>query len=389
MYEGRFILITRKFGDLNLPLLGLGNMRLPVKIDGNTISIDSVKVREMIDYAMGNKMNYYDTAYFYHGGESEPFLGEALSEYSRESYFLATKYNIDASADYKLVFEKQLSRLRTDYIDFYLIHSIFDHSFQRYLDSGCIEYFLKLQRMGKIHYFGFSTHANIPTTTALVSRYQWDFAMIQMNYYDWLYGNAKQEYELMVQNNIPIMVMEPLKGGFLASLPENAKAILKKKRKDWSATSWAFHWLKKFPDLNVILSGMSTLEQLKENIAALSDNEQLDSEDEVVLAKVCEHLHGGLVVHCTGCRYCSDLCPVCINVPRIIKIYNHYKSNAPFPMQDFTSDSSEVKLSDCKKCGLCNKTCPQGIDVMNIITELSAHRLNLLLRYRRILRQSN
>ncbi|NLF36288.1 MAG: oxidoreductase, partial [Clostridiaceae bacterium] len=211
-------MIYKKFKDILLSRLGMGNMRLPTKKVQSGTVIDKNKAQQIIDYAMNNGINYYDTAYMYHNGESEEFLGEALKKYDRSSYYLATKFNINANPDYKAVFEEQLSKLQTDYIDFYLIHSLSDSTMQRYIDEGSVNYFIEQKRAGKIKFLGFSTHASVGTLEKFADYADWDFAQMQLNYFDWLYSHTKAEYQALKQRDIPIVVMEPVRGGRLATL---------------------------------------------------------------------------------------------------------------------------------------------------------------------------
>lgn len=218
---------TKSYKTITLSRLGMGNMRLPTEGDAPGAPIDYARASEMIDKLMKSGVNYYDTAYVYHSGESEKFLGDTMKKYPRDSYCLATKYFIQADPDYKKVFEEQLARLQTDHIDFYLIHGIFDTTYQQYIDSGCIEYFAEQKRLGKIRYLGFSSHAKPEHLATFADYRDWDFAQIQLNYFDWFYGTAKAEYEELQKRNIPIMVMEPVRGGRLASLTPETEARLK------------------------------------------------------------------------------------------------------------------------------------------------------------------
>ena len=211
-------MIYKAFNNINLSCLGMGNMRLPLNKDRTSSPINRKLSQEIIDYAMDNGINYYDTAYTYNQGDSEVFLGEALSKYPRDSFYLATKFNLHATDDYKSVFEEQLSRLKTDYIDFYLLHAVQDHTYQKYIDCGCIEYFLEQKKAGRIKYLGFSSHASVKVLTSFADHHKWDFAQLQINYFDWYHSTAKKEYEVLEKRGTPIIVMEPIRGGRLAEL---------------------------------------------------------------------------------------------------------------------------------------------------------------------------
>ena len=363
-------MIYKDFQGENISVLGMGNMRLPTKGEGGPI--DREKAQAIIDYAMANGINYYDTAYPYHGGESESFLGEAMKKYPRESYKLATKYFILANPDYKAVFEEQLSKLQTDYVDFYLIHGIFDHTWQQYIDSGCIEYFIEQKKAGRIKHLGFSSHAKVEYLEKFADYTEWEFCQLQMNYFDWEYGTAKAEYEAIHSRNIPIVVMEPVRGGRLASLTPEAEAILKAQHPDWSIASWAFRWLKGLDSIQVILSGMTTMDQIVDNVKTFETEGGLSAEDETALLKAREVFRSNLQVPCTGCRYCCDDCPQSINIPAFLTIYNAFKVDGPRGTREaIDAVESTGKPTDCIGCGLCTGHCPQSIDVPSAMAELA------------------
>lgn len=362
----------KKFRDIQLSRLGMGNMRLPVMGNEPSAPIDRVRAQEIIDYAIENGINYFDTAYVYHNGESEKFLGEALKKYPRESYYLATKFFILENPDYKAVFEEQLSRLQTDHVDFYLIHGIFDHTYQQYIDSGCIAWFLEQKKAGRIRYLGFSSHAVPENLEKFVGQNDWDFAQIQLNYFDWNYGSAKQEYEILERHHIPVMVMEPVRGGRLSSLSPAAEEVLKEARPDWSMASWAFHWIKRLPQVQVVLSGMSTMEQIRENVSTFSDGYALTAGDEKDLFYACELFKKQVSVPCTACRYCCDGCPAQIEIPKFLALYNSYKTDGPWALNGYDAVESKGKPGDCIGCGACMEHCPQGIQIPNIMKELAA-----------------
>lgn len=362
----------KKFKDIELSRLGMGNMRLPIQAGGPDSAIDMKKGQEIIDYAMANGINYYDTAYVYHGGASERFLGEVLvKRYPREQFYIATKFNIGANPDYKAVFAEQLERLQTDYIDFYLIHAVMEQNCRQYLDSGCIEYFLEKQKEGKIKYLGFSSHADLENLKLFASHHQWDFAQIQMNYYDWMYGSTEKEYEILEEKNIPIMVMEPCRGGRLASLTPETEKELKAQQKDWSIASWAFRFVEKHPQIQVVLSGMGNMEQIIDNVATFSDDYVMTEKDEKVLLDVCKKFHSQVIIPCTACRYCCEGCPAQINIPVYLDLYNRYKLQGEWVLTQGENIDSKGTPQDCIGCGACTDHCPQGIDVPAVMEEFA------------------
>ncbi len=364
-------MIKKAFQSISLSALGMGNMRLPVleNVEGNPI--DYEKAAEIIDYAYANGINYFDTAYVYHGGESEKFLGKAMKKYDRSSYYLATKFLIGANPDYKAVFAEQLERLQTDYIDFYLVHAVGDGSAEDYIKSGCIDYFKELKAQGKIKYLGFSAHASLGCLERFADLTDWDFVQIQLNYYDWYYGGAKKEYEALEKRNIPIMVMEPVRGGKLATLSSDATAILSAKKPEWKNPEWALRFVKSLPQVQVILSGMSTLDQIKENIETFRDATPLTEDEQATLKEACDAFTKQMKVPCTACRYCCDDCPMEIEIPKFLDIFNRYKIDGPWALGGIKDVKSNGTPKDCIGCGACTGHCPQNIQVPAIMQELA------------------
>lgn len=364
-------MIYKPFADIQLSRLGLGNMRLPALNPTDPKSpIDWPAAHAIMDKALADGINYFDTAYVYNGGESERCVGEGMKKHPRDSFCLATKFNYRANPDYKAVFEEQLERLQTDYIDFYLIHCLMDSNIDDYLNCGCIDYFLEQKKLGRIRYLGFSSHASVETLTRFADHHQWDFAQLQINYFDWNYAATKEEYRVLDERNIPIMVMEPVRGGRLAQLTPEAEKLLKDAHPDWSIASWALRFVRTLPRVQVILSGMSNMAQMEDNLATFSDPEELSEQDMATLMKACELFHSSLVVPCTGCRYCTEDCPMQINIPEYLKVYNAFKTGGGNPKAMLAEVESEGKFTDCVGCGACTGHCPQSIDVPGIMAEL-------------------
>lgn len=361
-------MITKPYQNDQLSLLGMGNMRLPLQ--GTDGPIDRVKAAEMIDYGYRHGVNYYDTAYVYHSGESESAVGEMMQRYPRESFRLATKFLYAANPDYRAVFAEQLERLRTDYIDFYLIHAINDHSAEQYLQCGCIDYFLEQQKRGRIRHLGFSAHCSLDTLKAFAAHHAWDFAQLQLNYLDWEGIGMKRQYEALTELGIPVVVMEPLRGGRLAELSPASSKILKDAQPDWSIPSWAFRWLMRLPNVQVILSGMSTLEQMQDNVHTFETAQPLTDEEDAVLQKAAEVFRKEITVPCTACRYCCDDCPAHIDIPRALECCNRYQ------LSRFIGDLAPMKKwnagpADCIGCGACTAHCPQNIAVPELMAEMA------------------
>lgn len=251
-------------------------MRLPV-IGEDQGNIDYDKAKDIIDYAYKNGVNYFDTAYIYHNQKSEEFLGKALSEYPRDSYYVTDKFNLQAQPDYKIQFEEQLSRLNVEDIDFYLMHGIQDPWVDEFISCGAIDYFDEMKKQGKIKNLGFSFHGSIGTLERMLGLYKWDFVQIQLNFLDWYYGDAKAQYEMLEKANMPIMVMEPVRGGKLAKMTPEAEAMYKEADADSSIASWAMRWVMSLPQVQVILSGMSNMEQVEDNVRTFSEKGALSA----------------------------------------------------------------------------------------------------------------
>ncbi|MBQ9586019.1 MAG: aldo/keto reductase [Muribaculaceae bacterium] len=357
----------KEYKDITISRLGFGNMRLPEK-DGR---IDREKSSAMIDRAMKGGVTYYDTAFMYHHEDSETFLGEVLPSYPRESFYLATKFNIGFNPDYRHVFETQLKKLKTDYFDFYLIHAIGDNTIHPYVEDGSVAYLIEQKEKGRIRNLGFSCHASIESLKWFVEQYDWDFAQIQLNCFDWLFSHTQEEYKILEERNIPIVVMEPVRGGRLSRLVPEAEAMLREAHPDWSLASWMFRFVRSLPQVQVILSGMSTMEQVEDNLRTFDDDNNFTEADRDLLFRAMEMFKSQMQVPCTACRYCTDDCPMGINIPEFLKLYNKYKIDGDFGLKDLLAKVESISPpSECLNCGSCASHCPQSIDIPSIMTEM-------------------
>lgn len=360
---------------LNLSALGMGNMRLPTTADGK---IDHDKAREIIQYAYDHGVNYFDTAFSYHNGESEPVLGEILKQYPRESFYLATKmpgHEINPNFQPRPIFFEQLRRCQVDYFDFYLLHNVYDKSAAVYLDEnlGIVPFLLEQKKAGKIRHLGFSTHASLEVLRNFLDRYDgvFEFVQIQLNYLDWTLQNAKATYELLRERNLPIIVMEPCRGGKLATLPEAQSQKLKAFRPDASDASWAFRWLQGLPGVEVVLSGMSNMEQVVDNVATFSDQKLLSAEERACLDSIASEMLKNLIP-CTSCRYCCKSCPQELDIPRLISLYSDCSlGNVLTPSMQVDSLPEDKQPAACIACGNCKQVCPQGIDVPEVLQKFA------------------
>lgn len=358
----------------DLSALGFGLMRLPTTPDGE---IDKAAMQQMVDCAMASGVNYYDTAFPYHAGKSETAIRECMKRYPRESYYLADKFpghQIADTYDPAAVFEKQLKKCGVDYFDFYLLHNVNETSLKVYLDErwGIIPYFLEQRRLGRIRHLGFSCHGRLPLLREFLDKWghEMEFCQIQLNYLDWTLQDAKAKYELLTERNIPVWVMEPVRGGKLANLPAEDAEALSRLRPGDSAASWCFRWLQGLDNVKMVLSGMTTLPQMEDNIATFAARCPTTAEENRVLAAIAEKMSHA--VPCTACRYCCDGCPVELNIPMLINMYNDlsvYASSNVAMLLD-AMDKSQWPTA-CVGCGQCAAICPQGIDVPGTMTALS------------------
>lgn len=360
----------KEFQNIKLSRLGMGNMRLPVIGDDPNGEIDYDRAKAIIDRAMKAGINYYDTAYIYHAGKSEEFVGKALKEYPRESYYVADKFNLQAQPDYRIQFEEQLGRLQMEYIDFYLIHGIQEYFAEQVIESGCIAYFDSLKQQGKIRYLGFSFHSTPQVLQKMLTAYKWDFVQIQLNYYDWLFGDARELYEILEEAGIPVMVMEPVHGGLLAELNEKSAALLKAAEPEASLASWAMRWVMSLDMVQVVLSGMSNEEQVEDNVKIFSEAKALDEKEQELVEQACAMLRSDISVPCTGCHYCCPDCPKGLDIPVLLKAYNEAKLDAAWRLSSLLTIPKEKWPTECIGCGTCTGHCPQGFDIPQYMAEM-------------------
>ncbi|MDO5336862.1 MAG: aldo/keto reductase [Eubacteriales bacterium] len=361
----------KEFKDgIRLSRLGMGAMRLPVQ-NGNDACINYEKAKQLIDLCMEQGINYYDTAYIYHGGKSEEFLGRALADYPRDNFYVTDKYNFQAEPDFKKQFAEQLGRFGMERIDFYLLHGIQNHFAKEMVENGCIEYFDKMKKKGKIRYLGFSFHGTPELLRELLKRYPWDFVQIQLNYYDWYFQDAKALYEILEEAGIPVMVMEPVHGGLLANLTEGAAKELQAAAPERSLASWAMRWVMGLTNVQVVLSGMSDESQVLDNIRTFSEEEPLTAEGQERIEKAAQIQHSSVAVACTGCHYCTPNCPQGLDIPYLLKNYNEAKIGGVWRVLHLKELPKDAQPSACIGCKACAAHCPQGFKIPEYLKELS------------------
>ena len=362
------------FNGLQLSLLGFGAMRLPLL---ENKSIDEEQVQKMVDYAIENGVNYFDTAWPYHNGLSEIVMGKCLSKHPRESWYLATKYpghQISSSYNPAEIFEQQLKKCGVEYFDFYLLHNIYENSIQTYTDErwGIVDYFVEQKKLGRIRHLGFSSHADLPVLTQFLDLYgdKMEFAQIQMNYLDWTLQNAKEKYELLEKRGIPVWVMEPLRGGKLSHLSEAAEKTLLN-RSSQSVSSWSFRYLMSKKNVKVILSGMSNFEQMKDNINTFNNLPALNDEECALMEKLAEEMKDS--VPCTACRYCTSGCPKKLDIPELLKCYNDLRFDPTFTVSmKMEAVPENGQPSQCIGCKKCERICPQKIKISECMKDFAA-----------------
>lgn len=351
--------------EIDTSLLGFGCMRFPTTKEGK---IDEAEAEKMIDKAIAAGVNYIDTAYPYHDGESEPFVGKVLKKYPRESFYLATKlpvWLVKAKEDIERIFTEQLERLQTDYIDFYLLHAMDAERIRKMREVGYLEVLEKLRREGKIKYIGFSFHDSYEVFEDMLNERDWDFCQIQLNYMDAEEQAGLKGYELAAKRGIPVVVMEPIKGGSLASFAEDITGIFKRLNEEASVASFALRWVGSLPGVKVILSGMSSMEQVDDNLKTFGDFKVLSEEEQNTISEVVRVLNSRVQNGCTGCRYCMP-CPAGVDIPGCFSAWNtyHMYQNYNVVSWKWETDMGEAKQAkNCIKCGKCEAACPQKISI--------------------------
>lgn len=357
----------RKFEKLGVSpsMLGFGCMRFPTDSNGE---IDEAKAERMIDTAIAAGVTYIDTAYPYHGGKSEAFVGKVLKKYDRDSFYLATKlpvWLVKNEEDAQRIFEEQLTRLQTDHIDFYLLHALNSGRYAELINQGIIEWAQKKKEEGKIRFLGFSFHDNYETFEKILTSREWDFCQIQFNYMDTQVQAGIKGYQLAEKLGVPMVIMEPVKGGSLTTFAEDIAAMFRAERPDASLASWALRYVGTFPNVKVILSGMSAEDQVKDNLKTFEHFEPLSEREQQVVEDVVRAVKARVKNGCTACRYCMP-CPFGVDIPRNFRIWNEhamYGNSDSAKRNYFQEMKQENRADQCKKCGACEKVCPQAIHI--------------------------
>ena len=374
-------MIYRDFQGMKLSGLGFGAMRLPV-VGGDDGHIDKEQTFRMVDEAMAAGINYYDTAWGYHSGNSELVMGEALSKYKRENFYLADKfpgYDLSNMPKVKEIFEKQLEKTGAGYFDFYLFHNVCEMNINQYLDPkfGILDYLLEQKKNGRIRHLGFSCHGEMDVLTRFLNAYgeHMEFCQIQLNYLDWEFQHGKEKVALLNERKIPVWVMEPLRGGKLAKLNGSMEQELKALRPDEEIPAWAFRFLQSIPGVTMILSGMSDLQQLRSNLCTFETDNPLNEDEMTGLMRVSAEMQSRKSIPCTACHYCVSHCPQGLDIPRLIALYNEHVLTvedggmafiAPMALMAIPEDKRPVS---CLHCRSCEQVCPQQIQISDFMSD--------------------
>ena len=370
-------MIYNDFADLRLSMLGMGGMRFPTHPDG---SIDMDATTKLFDLCIERGVNYFDTAWFYHNGMSEEAVGKILRRYPRESYYLATKmpwYDFEGEAGMRALFEKQFERVGVDYFDFYLLHNVSDMTYPVFTDPSLRipEFLAEQKEKGRFRHYGFSTHASLPTLEKFLTSYRslFEFCQIQLNWLDWTLQDAKGKVELLRSVGLPIWVMEPLRGGRLTSLTPEDEAPLRALRPDESIGAWGFRFLQSIPEVTMVLSGMTTPEIIEENARTFAERKPLNDEEMTALLAVAERLLAKKTLTCTECKYCMNECPMELEIPKLLSVYNNTVLTGSAPDRArIVEKFGEDKLPDaCIGCRACEAKCPQEIKISEILSDFA------------------
>ena len=370
-------MIYKDFKDKKLSALGLGAMRLPIMNGDSDGRIDEEQTAKMVDYALDHGINYFDTAYGYHDGQSEIVMGKVLGRYPRESYYLADKfpgYDLSNMDKVESIFEEQLKKCGTEYFDFYLFHNVYEKNIDPYMDEkyGIMEYLKKQKEAGRIRHLGFSCHGRYDTLKRFLDTYGDDleFCQIQLNYLDWKLQDAKAKVELLNEYEIPIWVMEPLRGGKLALLSDENSEKLKACRTDEEIPAWGFRFLQSIPGVTMVLSGMSDMKQLMENTATFAEEKPLTEEEMKVLMEVTDSMLD--ILPCTACRYCTSHCPKKLDIPTLLSLYNESRFNTTIITQMAVGAMPKDQRPDaCIGCKSCEAVCPQMLKISEAMKDFA------------------
>lgn len=367
-------MIYKPFKNREVSMLGLGCLRFPLE-EGSKNRIDRAKTEKVIDAAFKAGINYFDTAYVYQDGDSERVLGELLKKYPRDSYMLATKFNPDVGVDIETAFKQELERCQTDYFDVYMLHNVDESHLDKYMSHPeYIEFMQEMKKQGKVRNIGFSSHSRPDNLEKFLNWFDgYDMALIQVNFLDWKHLDAKRQYEILSERGIPIWVMEPLKGGNLLRMNEEAIAILVEAAPGRSIPDWGFRFVMGLENVRVVLSGMSSVEMIEQNAETFSKVQPLTESEYEALMKAAQSIVGNMGVPCSACRYCCPTCPAELDIPLLLQGYNELRFTNKGTWR-VTGLKDAKGPEACIGCGECLNHCPQKIDIPDAMQKYSALR---------------
>jgi len=376
----------RKLGksDKEASILGFGCMRLPLMEEAGkemnfferSLAVDEEKTFEMIDYALDHGINYFDSAYMYHGGKSEALLGRALKD-QQEEVIITTKsplMMIEKPADLDRILDEQIERLATDHLDFYLLHGLNHKTWDKGKDLKVLEFLDRIRKDGRADYVGFSFHDDIKLFKEIIDSYEWTICQIQYNFFDENYQAGKEGLRYAATKGIAVVIMEPLRGGRLTDrIPGEVQELWDSAKQRRTPAEWGLRWVWNHPEVSLVLSGMSNMAQLKENIriAEAAEPNSLSSEETGLISRVAETYRRLLRVGCTGCAYCMP-CPNGVNIPGIFMLYNDYCMFEDLDRCRAMYNAfmaPEQQASSCEECGECEEKCPQHIEIIETLKE--------------------
>ena len=367
--------------------LGFGLMRLPLNDRSNPADIDMEQLKQMVDLFMENGFTYFDTAWMYNAFASESAAKEALvSRYPRESFTLATKLHagfIETKEDRDKIFNTQLERTGAGYFDYYLIHGIEATMIEKYESLECFDWLLEKKDSGLVTHAGFSFHDTPEMLEEILTKHpEMEFVQLQINYLDWEseWIRSRACYEVAERHGKPVIVMEPVKGGTLAKVPSEAEALFKAQDPSMSVPSWAIRFAASLPNVMVVLSGMSSIDQMKDNLSYMKEFRPLSEEEQKICFKAADIINSQIAIPCTGCSYCTEGCPMNIAIPQYFSIYNedmreHLEEKGwtiNFTNYEIIS-GTRGKASDCIACGQCEGVCPQHLSIIDYLKDVAAH----------------
>lgn len=367
--------------------LGFGLMRMPLNDRSDASNVDVEQVKQMVDLFMEKGFTYFDTAWMYNGFASEGVAKEALvSRYPRDSFTLATKLHagfFNSFEDRDRIFNAQLEKTGAGYFDYYLLHGIESGMLPKYEKFDCFKWILDKKAAGLIRHAGFSFHDTPELLDEILTKHpEMEFVQLQINYLDWesRWINSRACYEVAVKHDVPVIVMEPVKGGTLARIPEEAEKLLKNKDSSLSVSSWAIRFAASLPNVMVVLSGMSSMEQMQDNISYMEDFRPLNDEERDLCFKAADIINSQIAIPCTGCSYCTEGCPMKIAIPHYFSIYNedmreHLEEKGW--TVNFTNYENLThkfgKASACVECGQCEGVCPQHLTIIDFLKDVAKH----------------